>query len=219
MRLTKEVDRLKKMLLELSAVVEDSVRKAVVSVEEADAKLAAQVIEADSDIDNAEVELEEECLKVLALHQPVAIDLRYIIAILKINSDIERIGDLAVNIAERAQDLENQPGREVPSTIPEMAEKVRAMLRKSLDALVGFDSSLAKEILTLDDEVDALHRSMYVRLDRIIKEGATKAGLFVAFLSISRNLERIADSATNIAEDVIYLVDGDIVRHRGHAPK
>jgi phosphate transport system protein len=218
-RLTKEVDRLKKMLLALSAAVEDSVRKSVVCVEESDAKLAAQVVEADNDIDTAEVELEEECLKVLALHQPVAIDLRYIIAILKINNDIERIGDLAVNIAQRAQDLESRPGREVPSTIPEMAEKVRAMLRNSLDALVGFDSARAKEVLTLDDEVDALHRSMYARLDRLIKEGGTKAALFVPYLSISRNLERIADSATNIAEDVIYLVDGAIVRHRRPARK
>jgi phosphate transport system protein len=207
------------LLLALSAAAENSVRKAVKSVEEADGTLAAEVIEADNEIDNAEVELEEECLKVLALHQPVAIDLRYIIAILKMNSDIERIGDLAVNIAERGRDLEGQAGREVPSTIPEMADKVRAMLRKSLDALVDFDSSQAKEVLTLDDEVDALHRSMYGRLDRLIQEGPAKARRFVPFLSVSRNLERIADCATNIAEDVIYLVDGDIVRHRRSAPR
>jgi phosphate transport system protein len=214
MRLNKEVDRLRKMLLELSAAVEDSVRKAIISLEEGDAALAKQVIESDDDVDNAEVELEEECLKVLALHQPVAIDLRYIIAILKINSEIERIGDLAVNIAQRVRDLEKQIGREVPPTIPEMAEKVRSMLRKSLDALVEFDSAQAKEVLTLDDEVDALHRSMYGRMDRLIQEDGEKASLFVPFLSISRNLERIADSATNIAEDVIYLVDGEIARHR-----
>ncbi len=212
MRLTTEVDRLRKRLLELSAMVEDSVRRALVSVESRDEALANEVIEGDGRVDEAEVELEEECLKVLALHQPVAIDLRYIIAVLKINNDIERIGDLAANIAKRSLDL--REAAEVPALLPEMADKARAMLRTSLDALVNSDGEQARQVLAMDDEVDRMHRAMFDRLDRIVTDEPAKSHDFLPFLSVSRSLERIADLATNIAEDVIYLVDGDIVRHR-----
>jgi phosphate transport system protein len=212
MRLKKEVDRLRRRLLELSAMVEDSVRRALTSVETHDRPLANEVIEGDARVDEAEVELEEECLKVLALHQPVAIDLRYIIAILKINNDIERIGDLAVNIAKRSHIL--REAAEVPALIPEMAATVREMLKTSLDALVHSDGGRARSVLAMDDEVDRMHKAMFDRLDRIVSEEPKKATDFLPFLSISRNLERIADLATNIAEDVIYLTEGDIVRHK-----
>jgi phosphate transport system protein len=212
MRLKKEVNRLRKMLLELSAQVEDSVRRALIAVETHDQALANEVVEGDARVDETEVELEEECLKVLALHQPVAIDLRYIIAVLKINNDIERIGDLAVNIAKRSHDL--REAAEVPAVILEMAEKARAMLRSSLDALVDFDGDKARWVLATDDEVDRMHKAMFDRLDRIVSDEPKKAHDFVPFLSVSRNLERIADLATNIAEDVIYLIDGEIVRHK-----
>jgi phosphate transport system protein len=212
MRLTKEVNRLKRRLLGLSAMVEDSVRRALIAVENHDEALANEVVEDDARVDEAEVELEEECLKVLALHQPVAIDLRYIIAVLKINNDIERIGDLAVNIAKRALDL--REAAEVPAVLPEMADKARDMLRTSLDALVDFDGDRARQVLAMDDEVDRMHKAMFDRLDRIVTDEPGRAHDFIPFLSVSRNLERIADLATNIAEDVIYLIDGDIVRHQ-----
>jgi phosphate transport system protein len=192
--------------------VEDSVRRALISVASRDEALANEVIEADGRVDEAEVELEEECLKVLALHQPVAIDLRYIIAVLKINNDIERIGDLAANIAKRSLDL--REAAEVPALLPEMADKARAMLRTSLDALVNFDGEQARQVLAMDDDVDRMHKAMFDRLDHIVTDEPAKSNEFLPFLSVSRSLERIGDLATNIAEDVIYLVDGDIVRHR-----
>lgn len=214
MRLVKEVEGLKTKLLELSAMVEHSVRRALLAAENGDELLAQEVIRSDAEIDEAEVELEEECLKVLALHQPVAIDLRYIVVILKINNDLERIGDLAANIARRSLDLTGRDDIVVPAVLPEMAEKARAMLRASLDALVDFDGTRAREVLAMDDEVDNLHRTMFDRLITLLKSEGDKAPGFLPLLSISRNLERIADLATNIAEDVIYLVDGDIVRHQ-----
>lgn len=214
MRLVKEVEALKIKLLELSAMVEHSLRRALLAVENGDELIAQDVIRADAQIDEAEVELEEECLKVLALHQPVAIDLRYIIAILKINNDIERIGDLAVNIARRSLDLTGHDDIVVPAVLPEMAEKARIMLRASLDALVDFDGGRARKVLAMDDEVDVLHRTMFDRLIALLKSEGDRAPAFLPMLSISRNLERIADLATNIAEDVIYLVDGEIVRHQ-----
>jgi len=159
--LIREVEHLKKMLLELSALVEDSVWQAVKAIEQRDAALANQVIEADTAIDEVEVEVEEECLKVLALHQPVASDLRFLVAVLKMNNDLERIGDLAVNIAERAAYLATQTRMTAPFDFPAMVEKARRMLKNSLDALVNEDVNLAREVCAADDEVDALNRKMY----------------------------------------------------------
>ena len=207
MLLANEVERLKKKLLELSALVEDSVRRALTSIDTGDQILAHEVIAGDADVDEAEVDL-----KILALHQPVAVDLRYIVAIMKINNDIERIGDMAVNIAKRSLDL--APGTEMPATLPDMAEKVRSMLRMSLDALVDSDGELARKVLVLDDDVDAMHRGMFDRLTKKIENSPQQAIAFLPFLTVSRNLERIADLATNISEDVIYLVEGEIVRHQ-----
>jgi phosphate transport system protein len=163
-RLKIEIENLKKAILSLSALVEESVRKAVTATEERNSALAQEVIDNDSTIDAQEVELEEECLKILALHQPVAIDLRFIIAVLKINSFLERIGDQAVNIAERASDLADQKDVVMPAAVPQMTEKVQVMLRKSLDALVNMDAERASEVLSLDDEVDEIHRKMYEKV-------------------------------------------------------
>lgn len=220
MRLRTEIDRLKKNILTLSAVVEEAVQKAMIATERRDPVMAQSVIQGDKRVDVLEVELEEECLKILALHQPVAMDLRFIIAVLKINNDLERIGDLAVNIAERAVFLADHKDVSPPPTLSDLADRVQNMLHKSLDALVNTDTALAREVLRTDDEVDAIHRGMYGRVQKRAQENPSEvAGLF-QWLSVSRYLERIADQATNIAEDVIYMMEGEIIRHnRGEIRK
>jgi phosphate transport system protein len=215
MHLRREVDKLKKQLLNLSAVVEDSVQKAVKSISERDDRLAKLVIDRDSEIDQMEVDVEEECLKILALHQPVAIDLRFIIAVLKINNDLERIGDLAVNIAERGVYLANRERVEVPFDFPKMSALTQSMLHRSLDALVNLDPALANAVCAADDELDAINREMYSRVRDGIKKDAGQIDSLINMLAISRQLERIGDHATNIAQDVLYMINGQIVRHRG----
>ncbi|MDD4857310.1 MAG: phosphate signaling complex protein PhoU [Candidatus Krumholzibacteria bacterium] len=210
----REIDYLKKRILALSATVEDNVYKAVQALTERNSALAEEIISSDPDIDQTEVTIEEECLKVLALHQPVAVDLRFIIAILKINSDLERMGDLAVNIAERAMFLATREAPGIPLDLPLMAERTKAMMKKSLDALINQDAKLAYEVLEADDEVDAMNREMYQKIQDGIRMKPDKLESLIHLLSCSRHLERIADHATNIAEDVIYMIDGVIVRHR-----
>jgi phosphate transport system protein len=216
--LHREVERLKKKILALSAMAEESVLRAVQAVEERDAALAARVVENDYVIDQAEVEVEEECLKILALYQPVAIDLRFIIAVLKINGDLERIADLAVNIAERAEFLATRPPIDVGFDLPHMVGLVKTMLRKSLDALVGTDAALAGQVLASDDEVDTCLKDFYGIFCRVVNEKPETAETLLSLLTCTRSLERIADYATNIAEDVIYMTRGDIIRHQEIAP-
>ncbi len=212
--LLNEIDKLKKMVLGLSAMVEESVQRAVKSLDLRDEQLARRVIDHDIDIDRREVDVEEECLKILALHQPVAIDLRLIIAVLKINNDLERIGDLAVNIAERAAFLATQERLPIMFRFTLMAEKAQGMLHQSLDALVNLDAGLAREVCAKDDEVDAMNREAYLLVQEGIRRHPERLETLIHMLSASRHLERIADHATNIAEDVIYMCEGEIVRHR-----
>lgn len=209
----RELDRLKKRILSLGAMVEERVRMAIKAMEMRDRKLAEKVIEADHEIDQIEVDVEEECLKILALYQPVAIDLRFIIAVIKINNDLERIGDLAVNIAERAAFLSTQKKLDIPFDFPGMAEKTQSMLKRSLDSLVNMDIDLAWEVGASDDEVDAINRDMYLQVQDGIRKNIDRIECLIHLLQASRHLERIADLATNIAEDVIYMVKGEIVRH------
>jgi phosphate transport system protein len=208
-----EMENLKKRILALSATVEDNVYKAVQSLTDRNSSLAEEIIKSDLGIDEIEVTIEEECLKVLALHQPVAGDLRFIVAILKINSDLERMGDLAVNIAERAMFLATREKPDIPLDLPLMAEKTKAMMKKSLDSLMKQDAKLAYEVLETDDEIDAMNREMYARIQDAIRRKPEQIESLIHLLSCSRHLERIADHATNIAEDVIYMIDGVIVRH------
>lgn len=212
--LRKEIERLKKNILALGAEVEECVQMAVRAIEERDTETADRVIQLDDHIDQVEVELEEDCLKILALHQPVAIDLRFIIAVLKINNDLERIGDLAVNIAERVAFLKARPPIRIPYDLQGLVEKTTAMLKNSLDSLVNLDIDLARQVCLADDEVDAINRDMYDKIKNAIRENPEDLDVLVPYLSVSRYLERIADHATNIAEDVIYMVDGIIARHR-----
>jgi len=212
--LQREIEKLKKKILALSAVVEESVQQAVKSISARDLKLANNLIEKDQEIDQMEVDVEEECLKILALDQPVAIDLRFIIAVLKINNDLERIGDLAANIAERAAFLATREKVDIPFDFPGMSQLSEAMLRKSLDALVNLDAKLAFEVINSDDAVDQMHREMYSRIQEEIIKKPDKLDCLINLLAVSRQLERIADHATNIAEDVIYMIEGEIVRHQ-----
>ena len=213
--LQREITNIKKQILALSALVEESVHSAVRSIAESEASLAAKVIDSDYKIDQMEVEVEEECLKILALHQPVAIDMRFIIAVLKINNDLERIGDLAVNVAEQADYLAAHEKVDIAFDFPGMSEKVQVMLRHSLDALVNLDANLAHQVCASDDEVDAINRKMYGLVEEGIRKNPDNVEYLIHMLSVSRHLERIADLATNIAEDVIYMIEGVIIRHRG----
>jgi phosphate transport system protein len=210
----RETEKLKAALLTLSSVVEQHVWQAVRSVETRDTAIAQHVIDSDIDVDSEEVEIEEECLKLLALYQPVAVDLRFIVAALKINNDLERIGDLAVNIAQRSLMLASQPPIEIGFDLSGMAEKARAMLKKSLDSLVKMETSLAREVCAADEEVDEMNHRMHDLVKENIGKSPDRVHCLLQLLLVARSLERIADLSTNIAEDVIYMVEGIIVRHR-----
>jgi len=212
--LQREIENLKKKLLALGARVETSVRDAALSIEQQDTDLAQKVIDDDIEIDNTEVEVEEDCLKILALHQPVAIDLRFIVAVLKINNDLERIGDLAVNVAERAVFLASQAKVNISSDLIDMAQSAQSMLKESLDALINHDSELAHNVCASDDIVDQMNRQMYLKVQDAIVKNPEQISTLIHLLSASRHLERIADHTTNIAEDVICMAEGQIIRHK-----
>ena len=210
----RQVDRLKQDILSLGGVVEESLAQAVSAVLERDVSVARAVITADAAVDQKEVEIEEDCLKILALYQPVATDLRFVVSVLKLNNDLERIGDLAVNIAEQAVALSSADPSARPERLAEMVDRVRKMLKASLDSLVNLDPDAARDVCAADDAVDDIHRESYQWLIRSMKANPEQANEHVHYLSVSRYLERIADHATNIAEDVIYMTEGDIIRHK-----
>jgi phosphate transport system protein len=214
-RMQRDIEKLKRSAVELAALVEERFRLAVKAIECRDASLAEKVISGDAEIDEMEVEVEEECLKILALHQPVADNLRYIVAILKLNNDLERIGDLAVNIAERAKDVASLDKISVPFDYFTMCQKTGEMLQKSLDALVNMDLDLAYHVCAQDDDVDSMKTAMQAQFAQEIRSGTPHVESLINLFLVSRHLERIADHATNIAEDVIYMVTGEIHRHRG----
>ncbi|MCP4197491.1 MAG: phosphate signaling complex protein PhoU [Proteobacteria bacterium] len=211
--LAREINKLKDRFLLLGGEVEKSLRLALQAIEEGDEVLAQKVISGDRNIDLMEVDLEEECLKILALHQPVASDLRFIITVLKVNNDIERIGDHAVNLAEHAIALVDGPVLSFPFDYTTMSNRTTEMLKKSLDAFVQQNTTVAREVLAADDEVDEINRSMYRLVEEEMRKNPDRIGYLMNFIGISRCLERIGDLSTNIAEDVIYLVSGEIVRH------
>ncbi|HSG99124.1 MAG TPA: phosphate signaling complex protein PhoU [candidate division Zixibacteria bacterium] len=209
----REIQELKKRLLNLSSLVEGQVRDAVRSIQERDPDLAARVRAADHEVDTTEVAVEEDCLKIMALYQPVAIDLRFIVAALKINNDLERIGDLACNIAKRAIKIAEKQPTAVPFDFTQMSNTAQSMLSRCLDALVNSDAELARQVIFMDDEIDRLNRDAFHQLKERIVERPELIDIFLNYLGVSRQLERIGDHATNIAEDVVYLVTGSIVRH------
>ncbi len=208
-----EMDKLRQNLLSLTAMVEDIVKKSVRALREKNKPLAKEVLSLDNAIDQKEVELEEDCLKILALYQPVAIDLRYIVGVLKVNNDLERIGDIAVNISERTLYIIKEPNIDLPFDLEEMSLKTVQMLKKSINALINMDINLAREVMVMDDDVDQLNRQMYSLVYAAIKKNPENVIALLNFVSASRHLERIADYTTNVAEYVIYMVEGTIVRH------
>jgi phosphate transport system protein len=210
---TKELENIKKRILALGALVEDRVQMAIKAIDTNDSDLAHQIIKTDYEIDETEVEIEEECLKVLALHQPMAIDLRFIVAVIKINAELERIGDQTVNIAERVGVTAKREQLDFYFDYSAMGEKAQAMLKMSLDALIQLDYDLAFKVVMMDDEVDKIKMDAYDKIKKAIGENPDKIGYLINLLLISRHLERLADHATNIAEEVVYLVEGEIIRH------
>lgn len=210
----REIDHLKKKIVAISAVVEESISGAITAVMKHDSALARQVVEGDGKINRMEISVEEECLKILALHQPVAIDLRFVVSVLKMNKDLERMADLACNIGKRAEYLADMPKFDIPVLLEKMSLQTQEMVKHSLDSLVDSDVAMARQVLTADAEVDQYYRQMYVFIQDQIRENPDDVERLINFLSVSRHLERIADLATNLAEDVIYTVEGEIVRHR-----
>ncbi len=211
--LQRDMERLKKELLGMGSMVEETINKAIISLTDRRVPLAQEVIDGDDIIDNKENDIEEECLKILALHQPVAADLRFIVVVLRVNKDLERMCDLSVNIAERAIYLSANPQLQVSLDFPRMVEGVRKMVRESLNALIQRDTALARKVLVMDDEIDDINRGMFVILQNLMRENPDSIERAVHILSSSRHLERIADLTSNIAEEVVFMVDGERIRH------
>jgi phosphate transport system protein len=216
--MTRHIDRqignLKEKIRRVGTVVEEAISKSISAVINRDVQLAQRVLASDEAIDRMEVEVEEECLKILALYQPVAADLRFVVAVLKINNDLERMGDLAKNIAKRVAQLEGAGPVDLPPEIRTMAMQAEEMVRECLAAVIDADPVLARRIREQDDVVDEARQKVRKRILAGIKEHPENVEVLLRINSITKHIERIADMATNVAEDVIYMVEGDIVRHR-----
>jgi phosphate transport system protein len=209
---------LKQRILRMGGMVEEATRNATVALTQRRADLAQKVIESDDTIDMIELDVDEECLRILALHQPVAGDLRFITAALKINNDLERIGDLACNVAERATDLSRRAPLVLPLRFERMTEIVRGMLHDALDALVNRNVELARAVLARDPEINTIHREHFGLLQDAMKASPDNVETAVDLLSASRHIERIGDQTKNIAEDVVFLVEGRVIRHQRPGP-
>jgi len=212
--LARDMEVLQTEILEMGSLVEDAVNMAIRAYVERDAEMAEAIAAGDDQIDMKELEVEEQCLKTLALHQPVAGDLRFLVVMLKVNNDLERMGDLAIHIAKRAVRLSKDESIGLPSRFNEMADLVRQMVRMSLECLISRDSEQAMRVIITDDLVDDIHEGIYKELrDRMRSEEGIIDRAFYT-ISICRHLERIGDLATNIAEDVYFMVEGEIIRHQ-----
>ena len=216
--LHRDLEALEQDLLAQSSIVEQMIYRSSQALRASRTDLIDQLMQDEDTVNEREVEIEEECLKILALHQPVAIDLRRVATVLKINGDLERIADLAVNISERAQTLVLYPAFEFPEILDQMVETSIAMVRCALDAFVQLDVEAARNVCLQDDVVDDLNRQCINDMYLHISQKPEDYEPALQFFSASRHIERIADHATNIAEDVIYLVDGEIARHQDGIP-
>ena len=214
LHLQRDLEKLKKEILKLGTMVESAINNAILALNNREMSYVDEVLRLEDHINEMEVKIEEDCLKILALHQPVAGDLRFIVVSLKVNNDLERMGDFAKNIAKRARELmQEEPISTLPEFVNELPNLVRTMVRNSLDALVKLDVSLAREVIAMDDKVDEINRAMYQEVTRVAKENASKTEVAISLLSTSRYMERIGDLSTNIAEDVIFMVEGRVIRH------
>ena len=215
--LERDLDNLQRDLVALASLVEAAIHKAIRALQDRNPRLAQEVINGDPQIDSEENHIEEECLKILALHQPVAIDLRRIAAAMMINIDLERMGDLAEEIAERAIHLSRPPLLSIPSKLQRMTDLTTMMVHQSLDSFVNLHSEQAKQVMRMDDEVDRYNSEIIQEIVHAMQKSPELIDAGLSMFSATRHLERIADHATNIAEDVVYLVEGEIVRHRAVA--
>jgi phosphate transport system protein len=213
----RDLERLQALVLKMAGYVEEAVYTAFRALRNRDREEAQRVIDGDTEIDLLENSLQEECLKILALYQPVAVDLRRIATVMLISTDLERMGDLAVGIAERAMALSSPPFIGVPEQLGHMTHATANMVRKALDSFVQMDAEAARTVVRLDDEVDADNDRIIDWLTGEMKKSTDLVEAGISLFSAVRHLERIADHATNIAEDVIYLVEGEIVRHHPEA--
>jgi phosphate transport system protein len=215
--LIRDLDTLHRDILSMCAMVEELVHKAVAGLGSPGDELPHELARMDDDIDQWDVRIEEECLKILALHQPVAIDLRRIAAVLKITAELERVADLGVHIAERACSISGSAELAVPDRLKEMARRALDMLHRAIDAYVELDSAMARQVCAEDDDVDQLNREIIAELTERMQRSPELVESSMHMFSASRHIERIADHATNIAEDVVYLVEGEIIRHRAQS--
>lgn len=212
--LQREMDSLRKRILSLGALVENNFQLAINSLSNPQEFDYHEVLQGDDEIDAMEVEVEEDCLKILALHQPVAADLRYLVCVLKLNNDLERIGDLAVNLSKKVKHIKTDCVVKSVDEVVEMAQRTKTMLNSALDALVNMDTDLARSVHNIDDEIDNRKKEIRVTMENAIEHDPANAKTYLSLLSAARNIERIADLSTNICEDVIYSADGEIVRHK-----
>ena len=210
--LQRQIEKLKKELVSLGAMVEDRFQKAIFAIQTEDLKLSQTIIDTDFEIDEREIEIEEECLKILALYQPVAMDLRFIVTVIKINNDLERIADYAANISIRFK-TSSHGHKKFRYDYTAMADQAAKMLEMSLDALVHTDVDMAYKIRDMDEEVNAMRNDAYASMKKDIQAHPEMVGEIINMYLISRHLERIGDHTKNIAEEVIYLIEGDIIRH------
>jgi phosphate transport system protein len=214
-----ELEQLKSKLLEESALVESAIYRSITAVVQKDEALANEVLKNEARVNEIEIEIDDFAVSLLALQQPMAADLRFIIASIKINNDLERMGDLAVSIAERALSLLNEPIVKPMIDIPHIAALVQSMVRKALDSFVTRDADLARSVLASDDAVDDLRNASFHELISFMEQDPSNIRQSIDLLLVVRNLERIADHATNIAEDVLFLAKGIDVRHHAESRK
>jgi phosphate transport system protein len=214
LHLQRDLDNLQRDLVALAGLVEQTIYKSTRALQTRDPGLAREVIDGDGQIDLEDNHINEECLKMLALHQPVARDLRRIAAAMMITTDLERMGDLAEEIAERAVELAMFAPLPIPDKLQRMADLTTMMVRQALDSFVNLDKEQAERVLRMDDEVDRYNNEIIQELIQSMQSSPSMIEPGLSMFSATRHLERIADHATNIAEDVIYLIDGEIVRHR-----
>ena len=209
-----ELNQLKDKLLKMAGMVEEAISLSIKALVSRDETLAQKVIKEDEAINRIEIEIDEMAFKLLALHQPTATDLRFIIMALRINTDLERMGDLAVNISERTLDLLKEPLLKPLIDIPRMAAMAQKMVKDSLDAFVKKDVELARSVCQRDDEVDNLNDQIFRELLTYMMQQTQTIKRAIDLILIAKHLERIADHATNIGEDVVYLVQGKTIKHR-----
>ena len=217
-RYEEELKKLREEILYMGGMVEDQIQKSIKSLVERDSQLAELIIERDHEVNRLDVDIDDLCIKLLALHQPAGRDLRFITTGLKITTDLERIGDMAVNICERALELDQEPQLKPYIDIPRMARIAQRMIRESLDAFVREDTDLALKVCKDDAEVDDLNAQIFREVITFMVQDAQTINRAIKISSISKYLERIADHATNIAEMVIFMVKGKSIRHMKELP-